>query len=126
MDRLFRDNRYTYDDPFGNDHPYLFSHGGANIHPDNLTPTTATCQASLLVTPEYDNMISQNPTTRQNYILNMQDLLILHPNHIYPQNNKDDFKAYKHLHGIDMHIHSIPKPPSQKAKDMELSDLHHE
>jgi hypothetical protein len=21
MDRLFRDNRYTYDDPFGNDHP---------------------------------------------------------------------------------------------------------
>jgi hypothetical protein len=25
-----------------------------------------------------------------------------------------------------MKIHSIPKPPSQKAQDMELSDLHHE
>jgi hypothetical protein len=25
-----------------------------------------------------------------------------------------------------MQIHSIPKPPSQKAQDMELSDLHHE
>jgi hypothetical protein len=70
-------------------------------------------------------MISQNPATRQNSILNMQDLLILHSNHIYPQNNKDDFKAYKHLHGIHMQIHSIPKPPSQKAQDMELSDLHH-
>jgi hypothetical protein len=31
-DRLFRDNRYTHDDPFGNEHPYLFSHGGADIH----------------------------------------------------------------------------------------------
>jgi hypothetical protein len=39
MDRLFRDNIYTYDDPFRNDLPYLFSHGGADIHPDNLTPT---------------------------------------------------------------------------------------
>jgi hypothetical protein len=56
----------------------------------------------------------------------MQDLLILHSNQIYPHDNKDDFKAYKHLHGIDMKIHSIPKPPSQKAQDMELSDLHHE
>jgi hypothetical protein len=56
----------------------------------------------------------------------MQDLLILHSNHIYPKNNKDDFKAYKHLHGINMQIHYIPKPPSQKAQDMELSDLHHE
>jgi hypothetical protein len=51
MDRLLRANRYTYDDPFGNDQPYLFSHGGADIHPDNLTPTIETCQASLLVTP---------------------------------------------------------------------------
>jgi hypothetical protein len=44
MDRLFRTNRYTYDDPFGNDHthtPILF--GGADIHPDNLTPTIETC-----------------------------------------------------------------------------------
>jgi hypothetical protein len=54
----------------------------------------------------------------------MQDLVILHPNNIIPQSSKDDFKAYKHLHGIDMQIHSIPKSPKQKAQDMELSDLH--
>jgi hypothetical protein len=126
MDRLFRDNRCTYDDPFGNDHPYIFSHGGADIHPDDLAPTIETCQASLIVTPESDDVISPNPATRKNSILNMQDLLILHSNHIYRQNNKDDFKAYKHLHGVNMQIHSIPKSPSQKAQDMELSDLHHE
>jgi hypothetical protein len=56
----------------------------------------------------------------------MQDLMILHANNIYPQSNKDDFKAYTHLHGIDMQIHSIPKSPKQKAQEMELSDLHHE
>jgi hypothetical protein len=67
-------------------------------------------------------MNSPHPATRQTSIINMQDLLIIHANELYPQNNKDDFKAYKHLHGI----HSIPKPPSQKAQDMELSDLHHE
>jgi hypothetical protein len=39
MERLFKTNRYSYDDPFGNGHTYLFSHGGADIHPDNLTPT---------------------------------------------------------------------------------------
>jgi hypothetical protein len=39
--------------------------------------------------------------------------------------HKDDFKAYKHLHGIDMQIYSIPKSPQQKAQEMELSDLHH-
>jgi hypothetical protein len=44
MDRLFRENRYTYDDPFVNEHTYLFSHGGADIHPDNLTPTIEICQ----------------------------------------------------------------------------------
>jgi hypothetical protein len=56
----------------------------------------------------------------------MQDLLILHANNIFPQNNKDDFKAYKHLHGIDMKIHLIPKSPKQKSQDMGLSDLHEE
>jgi hypothetical protein len=35
-------------------------------------------------------------------------------------------KAYKHLHGTDIQIHSIPKSPQQKAQEMELSDLHHE
>jgi hypothetical protein len=52
--------------------------------------------------------------------------MILHTNHIYPQSHKDDVKAYKHLHGIDIQIHSIPKSPQQKAQEMELSDLHHE
>jgi hypothetical protein len=78
MDRLFRDNRYTYDDPFGNEHTYLFSHGGADIHPDNLTPTIETFQASLTATPGSDDMNSLTPAHRQTSILNMQDLLILH------------------------------------------------
>jgi hypothetical protein len=56
----------------------------------------------------------------------MQDLMILHTNHIYPQSHKDGVKAYKHLHGIYMQIQSIPKSPQQKAQEMELSDLHHE
>jgi hypothetical protein len=34
--------------------------------------------------------------------------------------------VYTHLHGIDMQVQSITKPPSQKAQYMELSDLHHE
>jgi hypothetical protein len=71
-------------------------------------------------------MNSPTPAHRQTSIINMQDLLILHSNNIYPQNNKDDFKSYKRLHGIDMQKNSIPKSPSQKAQDMELSDLHHE
>jgi hypothetical protein len=49
MDRLFK--TYTYDDPFGNEHTYLFSYGGADIHPDNLTPTIETCQAPFTMTP---------------------------------------------------------------------------
>jgi hypothetical protein len=56
----------------------------------------------------------------------MQNIMILHANNIYPQSNRDDFKAYKHLHGIDRQIHSIPKSPKQKAQEIELSDLHHE
>jgi hypothetical protein len=55
----------------------------------------------------------------------MQDLVILHANNIFPQSSKDDFKAYKHLQGIDMQIHYITKSPKQKAQEMELSDLHH-
>jgi hypothetical protein len=43
LDLLFKTSRYTYDDPCGNEHTYLFSHGGADIHPDNLTPTIETC-----------------------------------------------------------------------------------
>jgi hypothetical protein len=56
----------------------------------------------------------------------MQDLMILHANNIYPQSKKDDFKTYKHLRGIGMQIHSIPKLSNQKAQEIELSDLHRE
>jgi hypothetical protein len=47
MDRLFQTNRYIYDDTFRDEHTYLFTSGGANIHPDNLTPTIETCQTSF-------------------------------------------------------------------------------
>jgi hypothetical protein len=128
MDRLFQTNRYLYDDPFGNEHTYLFTSGGADIHPDNLTPTIETCQTSFTTTSPSATQqnISDDNTTQNKSILSMQDLMILHANQIYPQSHKDDFKAYKHLHGIDMQIHSIPKSPQQKAQEMELSDLHHE
>jgi hypothetical protein len=69
---------------------------------------------------------STENTHNNKSILSMQDLVILHTNNIFPQNNKDDFKAYKHLHGIDMQIHSIPRSPKQKAQYMGLSDLHEE
>jgi hypothetical protein len=71
------------------------------------------------------NMSAENNPQKKS-ILSMQDLMILHANNIYPQSNKDDFKAYKHLHGTDMQIQSIPKSPNQKAQEMGLSDLHHE
>jgi hypothetical protein len=44
MDRLFKTDIYKYDDPFGNEHAYLFSYGGVDIHPDNLSPNIKTCQ----------------------------------------------------------------------------------
>jgi hypothetical protein len=49
----------------------------------------------------------------------MQDLMILHANNIYPQSNKDFVKANKHLHGIGMQKHSIPKTLNQKAQEMD-------
>jgi hypothetical protein len=118
MDRLFKTNKYKYDDPFGNEHTYLFSHVGADIHPYNLTPTIETCQASFTMTPcsdtQRNNSTKNNPHTKS--ILSIKYLMILHANNIYPQSNKDDFKAYKHLHGIDMQIHSITKSQKQKAQ----------
>jgi hypothetical protein len=100
MDRLSKTNRYTYDDPFGKEHTYLFSHGGADIHPDNLAPTIETCQESFTMTPTHDEHHSDtqnNNSTKNNpkntYVLSMQDLVILHANKIYPQSSKDDFKS---------------------------------
>jgi hypothetical protein len=125
MDRLFKTNSYKYDDPFENEHTYLFSHGGVDIHPYNLTPNIETSQESLTMTSTHDEHHSgtQNNTSTENthnnkYILSMQDLVILHANNLFPQSSKDDFKAYKQLHGIDMQIHSIPKSPKQKAQDL--------
>jgi hypothetical protein len=51
MDHLFKTNRYTFNDTFGNEHTYLFYHGGADTHPYNVTPTIETCQASFTMTP---------------------------------------------------------------------------
>jgi hypothetical protein len=50
MDRLFQTKRYLCDEPFGNEHTYLFTSGGAKTHPDNLTPTIETCQTSFTMT----------------------------------------------------------------------------
>jgi hypothetical protein len=44
MDHLFKTNSYKYDDPFRNEHTYVFSYGGVDIHPDKLTPNNKTCQ----------------------------------------------------------------------------------
>jgi hypothetical protein len=55
------------------------------------------------------NNASAENTHNNKYILSMQDHVILHANNIFPQSSKYDFKSYKHLHGIDMQIHSTPK-----------------
>jgi hypothetical protein len=102
-DGLFKTNSYKYDDPLGNEHTYLFSYRGVDIHPGNLTPNIKTCQESLAMTSTHDdhNSTTQNKTSTESThtnksILSMQDLVILHANIIFPQNSKDDFKAYKH------------------------------
>jgi hypothetical protein len=133
MDRLFKTKSYTYDDPFGNEQMYSLSYWGVDVHPDNLTPNIKTCQESLVMISTYDDhhfttqtKASTEKTHNNKSICSMKDLVILHANNIVPQNNKYDFKSYKQLHGIDMQIHSITKPPKQKAKDMGLSDLYEE
>jgi hypothetical protein len=60
MDHLFKTNSYKYDDPFRNEHTYLFSHGGVYIHPDNLTPNIETCQESLTMTSTLCNTKQQS------------------------------------------------------------------
>jgi hypothetical protein len=65
MDNLFQTNRYIYDDPFGNEHTYLFTSGGENIHPDTLTPTINTCQASFTATSSSEtqhHLLADNTT----------------------------------------------------------------
>jgi hypothetical protein len=73
---------------------------------------------------QQNNSAKNNPKDKS--ILSMHDIMILHADNIYPQRHNYDFKAYTHLHGIDMQIQSILKSPNQKAQEMELSDVHHE
>jgi hypothetical protein len=84
MDRLFKTNRYLYDDPFGNEHTYIFTEGGADIHPYNLTPTIETCQTSftMMSCSEPQRNISAGNNTQNKSIISMQDLMILHANNI--------------------------------------------
>jgi hypothetical protein len=94
MDRLFKTNKYKYDDPFGNEHTYLFSHGGVDIHPDNVSPNIKTCQESMTMTSTStydeknsdtsDNSSNENTNHKKSIII-MQDLVILHANNIFPQ-----------------------------------------
>jgi hypothetical protein len=87
---LFKTNSYKYDDSFGNEHTYLFSYGGVDIHPDNLTPTIKTCQESLVLTSthgDHHSATQTNESTKNTHnnesILSMQDLVILHANNIF-------------------------------------------
>jgi hypothetical protein len=68
MDRLFKTNRYKYDDPFRNEHTKLFSYGGVDIHPDNLTPNITTCQESLVMksTPDDQHSATQTKSSTEN------------------------------------------------------------
>jgi hypothetical protein len=95
--------------------------------------TLKKCEESMTLTSTHDdknsetrNDPSEENAHSNNSIISMKDLVILHAKNLFPQNNKYDFKAYTHLHGIDMQIHSITKPPKQKAHDMGLSDLQEE
>jgi hypothetical protein len=133
MDCLFKTNNYKYDSLFCNEHTHLFSYGGVDIHPENLSPNIKTCQASIMSLSASDetNSVASDTSSNENTmnnrsILRMNDLVILQANNIFPQNSKYDFKAYTHLHETDMQTHSIPKPPKQKAHDMGLSELHEE
>jgi hypothetical protein len=124
MDRLFKTNNYKYDDPpLGNEHTYLFSYEGVDIHPDSLNPDIKSCQESINTpsTAEKSSITSETTSIDSNgtrSILSIKDIQILHCRNIFPQNRKDDLKAYKHLHSIEIQIHTIPKPPDQTIHDM--------
>jgi hypothetical protein len=72
------------------------------------------------------NIIPTKKTGNNTSILSMQDLILLNAKNVFLQSSQYDFKAYKHLNGIDMQVHFIPKTPKQKAEEIELSDLHDE
>jgi hypothetical protein len=128
MDRLFKTSNYKYDDLFCNEHTYLFSYGGVDIHLESLSPDINTCQESINTASTADESSITSETIPINSngtrsILSIKYIQILHSRNIFPQYRKYDLKPYKHLHCIDMQIHSIPKPPNQKIHDMGISDL---
>jgi hypothetical protein len=101
MDCLFKTNSYKCNDPFRNEHTYVFSYGGVYIHPDNLTPNIKTCQESLVMTSTQEGHhsgtqtnASTDNTHNNKSTLIMQHLVILYMNNIFAQNSKDDFKEY--------------------------------
>jgi hypothetical protein len=61
IERLFKTDSFKYDDPFGNEHTYLFSHGGEDIHPGKFLPNLETCQESMTMTSTHDGKISETP-----------------------------------------------------------------
>jgi hypothetical protein len=69
---------------------------------------------------------TQIDSTGTRSILSKTDNHLLHARNVFKQKRKNDLKVYKHLHSIDMQIHTIPKLPNQKIHNMGLSDLHEE
>jgi hypothetical protein len=61
MDLLFKTNSHKYDDPFGNKHTYLISHGEEDIHTDKFSPNLETCQESMTMTSTHDAKNSETP-----------------------------------------------------------------
>jgi hypothetical protein len=115
---VYSTKNYKYDNPFGNEQTYIFSYGEVDIHPYTLSPDIKTCQESIMTssTDDETNYVASDTVYDENTmnnrsIVSTNDHLILHANNISPQNNKDEFKVYRHLHCIDMQIQSIPKPP---------------
>jgi hypothetical protein len=43
MDHLFKTYKNKYDDPFGNEQAHIYSYGGVDIHPENVSPNIKTC-----------------------------------------------------------------------------------
>jgi hypothetical protein len=84
MDGLFRTNNYKYNDALGNEHTYLFSYRGVDIHPDALSPDIKTCQESITTASTSDETDSITSDTTSSYnstntrsILSINDIRII-------------------------------------------------
>jgi hypothetical protein len=128
MDRLFKTNKYKYDDLFGNEHSCIFSYGGVDIHPESLSPNIKTCQESITMTSTCDekhsatsNASSDKNTNNNRSILSMHDIIILHANNIFPQ--KIAKTTLQHIHTYTALTCKYSLFQNQ-AQDMGLSYLH--